>query len=480
MHANYDNAWSMGESTFGRALTRLFSLQVSIVCLLAVGCTTSDVMNPAANHPDRAVSFRNTLQAGGGVNLTASLNQLNRLASGQDRILFLQERGRLQSLVGDLDSGIRDFQEASDWFEEQRMRPSLSVSRTFFSSVALATNDLALPYDGAHFEKVMLHNLQALNYLRRNDFARARIELNRADVEQEFAREQNRRLVDDARRQLANENIREDSVQQALSRAQQRMASVPSTTTSPFLNAFTYFLSGLLFEHFEEWDRAVIDYRKALEIHPRHPVLQESYLLAEQRRNGGRMDDQGRVVVLYGDGFVASRSAMQVPFVYDTSILQISLPYYDSRSIARPVPLLLDLGDRISTQTTVVSDINAMAVHELRERFPAILVRQVLRLIVKRRIQKAAEEESPFLGFLANVANVVTDRPDLRSWSTLPGNMQIASLHLPPGSHELKFGTNRSSMQSVNFELNAGQTVFLIVDRTGNRLHSAMAQPSSP
>lgn len=456
-------------------------LWISSLCLLIVGCTTSDVINPAANHPDRAVSFRNTLQTGGGAQLTSSLNQLNRLAGGQDRILFLQERGRLQSLVGDLNAGIRDFQEASDWFEEQRMRPSLSVSRTFFSSIALATNDLALPYDGAHFEKVMLHNLQALNHLRQNDFTRARIELNRADVEQEFARDQNRRLVDDARRQLANQNIREDSMQQALMRAEQRMATVGAGATAPFLNAFTYFLSAVLFEHFEEWDRAVIDYRKALEINPRHPVLLEAYQLAQQRRNGQQQGNRGRVVVLYGDGFIASRSAMQIPFVYDTSILQVSLPYYDSRSIARAVPLYLDVREQaISTQTTVVSDLNAMAVHELRERFPAIMVRQVLRLIVKRQVQKAAEAESPFLGFLANVANVVTDRPDLRSWSTLPGNMQIASLHLPPGAHELKFGTNRSSMQSVNFELNAGETVFLIVDRTGNRLHVSMAQPSSP
>lgn len=465
---------------------RAFAI-IRIICLTAlavgmVGCaTTSQVMNPAANHPDRAVSFRNALQSDGTAQLTASLNQLNRLANSQDRILFLHERGRLQSLTGDLDAGIRDFQEASDWFEEQRMRPSLSLTQTFFSSVALATNDLAIPYDGAHYEKVMLHNLQAINYLRKGDFSRARIELNRADVEQEFAREQNRRLVDSARRELSDENISMDAVNRALQQAEQRMASVRATATSPFLNAFTYFFSAVLFEHFEEWDRALIDYRKALEIQPDHPVLRESYQQLNRRRagGGGAWAGQGRVIVLYNDGFIANRSALQVPFVYDTSILHISLPYYDAHNIARPVPLLLEAGSGLSGQTAVLSDLNSMAVHELKARYPAILVRQVLRLIVKREVQKAAEEESPLLGFLANVMNVVTDRPDLRSWTTLPANQQIASLHLPPGPHELKFGTNRSSMQSVNFDLESGQTVFLIVDRTGNRLHVTVAQPSN-
>ncbi|MCC5834677.1 MAG: hypothetical protein JJU20_08085 [Opitutales bacterium] len=458
------------------------TLWLLVLTLATAGCaTTSQVMNPAANHPDRAVGFRNALQTGSEAQLTASLSQLTRLAGSQDRILFLKERGRLQSLVGDLDAGIKDFQEASDRFEEQRMRASLSVSQTFFSSVALATNDLAIPYDGAHYEKVMLHNLQALNYLRLGDYVRARIELNRADVEQEYAREQNRRLVDNARRQLSNEDISMDAVNRSLQRAEQRMASVSPTATSPFLNAFTYFLSGVLFEHFGEWDRALIDYRKALEIQPNHRLLRESVQQLNQRRSGqlGGLEGKGRVVVLYGDGFIANRSALQVPFVYDTSILQISLPYYDASQISRPVPLLLDAGRDISGQTSVVSDLNAMAVHELKARYPALLTRQVLRLIVKRKVQKAAEEESQFLGFLANIMNVVTDRPDLRSWSTLPGNLQIASLHLPPGSHELKFGTNRSLMQSVTFDLDANQTVFLIVDRMGNRLHATMAKPSS-
>ncbi len=398
---------------------------------------------------------------------------------GSDRILFLQERGRLRALLGDRDGSIADFQEASDLFEEERMRPPLSLSMGFFSSTSLATNDLALPYPSYPYEKLMVHNFQAINYLKNGDLQRARIELNRADVEQNFAADQNRLLVERTQRQLREQQLDPSRLDHSLREQQAQFARIGESETASFLNAFTYFLSGILFEILEERDRAVIDYRKALEIQPGNPILREALAKALNVRDG-RLDgkeNEGRIVVVYSDGLVAARSALHIPFFYDTSILQVVMPYYSDRSIAPPQPLRMHTQSNELGETRVITNLNAMAVQALKERYTAIFVRQIMRMIVKSKVQREAEEVSPFAGFLANVFNLITDKADQRSWLTLPGYVQIATLNLPEGEHRLFYGTSRLSDQSVSLNVISGKTKFLIIDRVGNTFYTTITEP---
>lgn len=41
--------------------------------------------------------------------------------------------------------------------------------------------------------------------------------------------------------------------------------------------------------------------------------------------------------------------------------------------------------------------------------------------------------------------NVATERADLRAWSTLPSNTQIARFDLKPGSHKLQILGSRAT-----------------------------------
>lgn len=401
---------------------------------------------------------------------------------GSDRVLFLQERGRVRSLLGDRDGSIADYQEASDLFDEVRMRPALSLSMGFFSSTSLATNDLALPYPSYPYEKLMVHNYLALNYLRNGDLERARIELNRADVEQTFAADQNRLLVERTQRQLRENQIDPTRLDHSLRDQQSRFAHIGESQTASFLNAFTYFLSGILFETLDEWDRAIIDFRKALEIQPGNNYIREALVRAQQIRDGQRSTEaeDGRIVVIYSDGFVAPRSSIHIPFFYETSILQVVMPYYSDRTIVPAQPLHLRTRELSLGETKVITNLNAMAANALNERYMAIFARQIMRLVVKRRVQREAEEVSPLAGFIANVMNLVTDKADQRSWLTLPGYLQIATLSLPEGEHKLFYGTSVLSEQSLELEIAPSQTVFVIIDRIGNTFYTTATETFSP
>lgn len=255
------------------------------------------------------------------------------------------------------------------------------------------------------------------------------------------------------------------------------MTAIAGGETASFLNAFTYFLSGILFEMLDEPERAIIDLRKALEVQPNNTHIRDAL---DRARNPARYQDQSRIVVIYSDGLVIPRQSIHIPFFYDTSVLQIVMPYYSSRLVPRPQPLRIRTGSHGIHETQVITDLNAMAAKALSEQYLAIFVRQVLRLIAKRKIQKEAEQVNPWLGFAANIFNIVTDRADQRNWLTLPGYLQVAAVHLHPGEHQLFWGTKSLSEQSVNLNLEPGETIFVIVDRIGNTFYTHTVRPQSP
>ena len=70
---------------------------------------------------------------------------------------------------------------------------------------------------------------------------------------------------------------------------------------------------------------------------------------------------------------------------------------------------------------------------------PTIFFRTILRGLTKYLASRGAEKVGgKGLGLLANLLGAVTERADTRSWLTLPGQVHVLRLHLPPGRHDVK------------------------------------------
>jgi len=126
-------------------------------------------------------------------------------------------------------------------------------------------------------------------------------------------------------------------------------------------------------------------------------------------------------------------------------LVSIALPYYESRpnqiSGAR-----ISVADRQS-DTQLMEDIDAIARASLDARMPAITARAIARAIAKGVIQESVDtagkqrndDAVQFFGsMLIRILSVATERADTRSWLTLPANVQLARLALPPGSYTVK------------------------------------------
>jgi hypothetical protein len=453
--------------------------------LILAGCaSTTNMRNSITGYSGQARDFQSAMSSGNSAKLQRTIDSLSTECQSPDRILYLQERGRMFSILKDRQASEADYQIASDVFEAERMKAVISASEAFFSASAIASNDMAIPYNGYGFEKVMLHNLQALNFILDRNYDFARIELNHADVEQQYSLEKHQKMIAQAEAQKQQQQIDLESANASVSQKLSTDMFGAGAVKNSFQNAFTFYLRGCLFEDSRDYDKALIEYKKALEIYPNNRFLAES-AMRTARLNGSTRDAQnlvdafgnalkgepcpqgyGRLVVVYSAGFVKGRSSFEIPFLWDDNVLTLILPYYDMWDYSPAPELDVSVsGDGARTQT--ICNLDAMAVQSLKEDYLAIMVRQVLRMIAKYKMQKQAGDGA--MGILMKVANLVTDNADDRNWRTLPQEVQVAELFVPAGKTTVSCSA-LSLSGNLDIEVKPEQTSFLVVTQLGQLL----------
>jgi hypothetical protein len=125
--------------------------------------------------------------------------------------------------------------------------------------------------------------------------------------------------------------------------------------------------------------------------------------------------------------------------------------------MSQPVPSdlgeteVLDRDGTVLGRTQVLVDVEAMSVRDLRDRYPGIVARQLVRAAGKAAAAHAATEELGVGGFLLTTAfNAVTEQADLRTWYSLPRSIHVTRVSLAEDATEarLRFlGTGAAFMR---------------------------------
>jgi len=143
--------------------------------------------------------------------------------------------------------------------------------------------------------------------------------------------------------------------------------------------------------------------------------------------------------------------------------------------VQRPVPVArFELSEGTQEASSeLVENVNALARKSLDDRLPAITARAVARMVVKNSMARNIKNQggdsgaAVLMSIVTDVGAIVTERADTRSWSLLPGNILMARLVLPPGTHDLKatyydsFGKVLATRDYHAVKVTAGQKVFL-------------------
>ena len=116
----------------------------------------------------------------------------------------------------------------------------------------------------------------------------------------------------------------------------------------------------------------------------------------------------------------------------------------------------------------LVEDIESIAIETFKAQRPIILIRALVRALMKYLATSQAQKHGgEALGLLTNLAGVLTEQADTRSWQTLPNQIFMVRMPLPAGTHTLNFsflqadGQVRGNQSVPDIKINPNQITFL-------------------
>ena len=446
--------------------TSLYKFILITVALVLQGCTT---------YSHFSSDFRTSLRARDYESARAKIDKSKKRSN---ELLYLLENGLVTHYQGHYETSNRYFAEAERLSDELYTR---SVSR---EAAALITNDAIRKYRGEDFEMIAVHYYRALNYWHLG-------------------------LSEDALVECRKANLKLNKY------------AIHNGQTSYKNDAFIHYITGLFYEASGELNDAYVSYQHARDAYkyyketfklPSPTTIEDDLARVSNILNGSERDvrlasldaipflqpiSNGELVIFSEVGFIPRKVQEDIDLpIYDDDIkrskrlkksviateishrrhrvhpvgdveywLKVALPKYET---ATPQTQTINIRTANRTiQTSPAQDYAAIATASLNDQYPKILVKTTIRGFAKYLTYRQAKKESKVLGFFTNLLNVSTEIADTRNWVSLPHNIQIGRIELPPGIHTITLEARDASGNIIetetltNIEINPGQRTFL-------------------
>ncbi len=443
-------------------------------------CSTTSFTDLFSNYNQQMRDAKQAQQQG---NFQQAISLIpSRSRSNSSYNLSLLEKARLEYLANDNKQSQEDFAQVYQLVQEAQLAAKIQLSRGIENVAAVVSNDNAIRYDIPLYEQSMLHSYQALNYLALQDLSGALVEVRRANLVQEQALTSNANSIYSAQEEMAEQGVNMAD----FSRQYPAMDNTIGDIKNGFQNAYTFYLSALLYEAAGQSNDAYIDYKKALEIYPDNSYLQQDvwrlanslYMsdditllkaslpqaITNKNEHANNHKNRGQVTFIVENGIIAAKKEISISLPIFTShdnirFYSVALPSYQN-NLKRYSPLRLSYQNK-SYQSEEIVRLQSLAAKQLKDQLPLIVTRQVVRLVAKEEIRQQLERQSGQLGnIFANIYNIATEKADTRSWSTLPDSIHILQLNLPAGEHQLRLNINGTNQQ-VKVSVRANKTTLV-------------------
>jgi hypothetical protein len=392
-----------------RLVRRSTTLASSLALVgLASGCAT---------YTSKTESFRANLYGGNSSSAITDLDKTSVASSKSDKLVYLFERGMANYIGLKYKEATGEWEKASRQIEELY---SVSASRTAGSFVV---SENVTEYEGEAHERVLLPVFSALAYLAANQPNEAIVEARRTAKVLE---------------KLSEENGKKGKYSQ---------------------DGFAHLLAGIVFEMKRNWDDALIEYRRALEATESNrgwasriqarSVVEALGRLAEFRRRSdltadlekkypsitwkkqSELDQKAEILVVYEAGRSPLKRTEDMMIPTSGAITRISFPvYYNEYYASQGATIFVNAQNE--GRTEIVEDIGALARQALSDRKGAYIAKLTARAIAKAVIIEQTYRKLGILaGLGANVAALVTEVADTRSWTSLPDLIGFSRVVVP-------------------------------------------------
>lgn len=406
------------------------------------------------------------------------LEQNKKAERSKTRFLYYSNRGVVSHLLG-------NYQESNDWLEqayifgEDYRKNYLNVAGSYL------LNPNIIVYAGEDHEHLMLLYYKALNYLKMADYDRALVECRR---------------LNDRLNTLSDKYKTENKYQK---------------------DAFIHNLMGIIYDASQDYNNAFIAYRNSLEIYKneyksmfgfkvpdqlkddlmRTASLAGFYteLEAYQKEFGYKYErkksEGGHLVFFWHNGLAPVKAEWSITFaalkgegsqvIFQNDELGLNFPFYYDPGEENEVSITDLSGFRVAFPKYVervpyfnyadlevngnyhtlekAEDINAIAFKTLNERMVQELGKGLLRVALKKALEKQVRKEDETLGFLVGLINVASEKADTRNWQTLPHAIHYTRVPLKLGENKVEIytdGPRNEASESFSFVGKEGLTQF--------------------
>jgi hypothetical protein len=384
-----------------------------------------------------SASFAKVENAAAQRDLDGAVKSLDELKlTGADQTLHHLNKGMLLRLQGKYADSNTHLEVAKNLMEKLN---AISVTE---QAASVTINDTFKAYEGLPSEQLMVYSFEALNYLQMGDMDAAAVEARQFDIKQGLIAEKHKE--------------------------------------AKYLSgAFVRYLNGMVYEAAGERDSARIEMQKAVAGYKLQNagITVPRKLTEDMARLKAGKKAPSEVVFILSNGLGPSVDEHNIRVAnpgYDprnprsTAMFSLAVPKFVKRSL--PVDHVV-LSSGISSETSeVVEDVNSIAEQSFNDRLPTIIARGVARLVVKKTAESETNKQqqgNPMVSIFTSVMTNASERADTRSWSLLPGNIQMARLALPAGRHVVTatyYGANGNVLGTREFkdvEIKPGQKSFV-------------------
>ena len=406
-----------------RAAFRFFSkTSVLLSALVITGC---------ASYQTKVRDAREALAHSDPTKAAQLLEPLAKKKS-DDQLVYLLDYATALQQAGQYKASAQTYQEAAKIADIQDYH---SISKL---TASLLLSEEMVQYKGDDYEKVLIHAMNAVNYLELGELDDALVETRQLNIMLYKFKYEAKKNYDQ--------------------------------------NPFAYYLSALIWEANHDYDDAYLAYKAAYEVAPTYAPLREdlvrSSLKAQRPEETAKWKSAfpevkpkpewkdkslGEVVLIYEQGWGPRKYPRP-----ESPRFPVLIPFSSNTQRAR---LTVDGHSAFSTDIFSVTDV---AVKTLNDDFGRLVGMRVAGVATKAIVADQLGQRNRALGAVAFLAMSLSDRADLRQWSTLPQTFQIARLSLKPGKYKVNvegidWGNNLSheNMPEREVEVRAGKKVFV-------------------
>lgn len=409
-----------------------------------------------------------------------AINQLEKnnepgLVTKDKDILYYLEKGELQALDNNYPEGRDAWLKADEFVRTWEDSVKSDPSKVIGDIGSFLINDKTRRYDGQDYEKVMLSANLTLNHILQGNYDNARIEMKKTYERETLIKEFREKEYDKVQEEAKSNKVTADMKQMKDYPLAELDTPEVNSLKNGFQNAFAHYLAGYFFEITGESSLAEPGYRNALALAPNSRLVQAGLKDVGRRRPGPKESD---VLFVIESGFAPSWKSITVPIPIPRQkglmVTPLSFPYIKAENKGFVPTTVAIAGKQLPVET--LTNIDAMARRQLKDQMPGILLRTVIRAVLKSGVQDQAYKAGAVAGILTNVATVVTEQADDRSWRTLPERISVARATLPRGTQTIEFQTGAGTFRK---EVEIGNRFTIIPIRiSGGAVY--VGQPSVP